>query len=53
MIIEVLTMGAIVACCGLLTWTAMKKYQSKIETRLEEIEANSTRLKIAERRFKK
>ena len=52
MIREVITIGAIVTLCGLLTWTAMKKYQPKIEARLEEIEAHSTELKVAERRFK-
>jgi len=53
MIIEVMTIGAIVVCCGLLTWATMKKYQPKIETRLEEIEAHSTELEISERRFRK
>ena len=49
MIIEVLTIGTIVTFCGLLTWTAMKKYQPKIEVRLNEIEARNTELKITER----
>ena len=53
MIIEVLILGSITVCCGLLTWITMKKYQPTIETRLEEIEARSTKLEISERRFRK
>ncbi|MGI0062415.1 MAG: hypothetical protein ACREBA_08190 [Nitrosotalea sp.] len=52
MIIEVLTIGAILVGCGLLTWTTMKKYQPKIIARLEEIESHSTGLEITKRRFK-
>ena len=52
MITESLEMGAIFACCGLLTWKVMKKYHSIIESRLHEIET-STELKITEKRFRK
>jgi hypothetical protein len=52
MIIEVLTIGTIVTFCGLLTWVAMKKYQPKIEARLNEIETNSTELRITEKRHR-
>ncbi|HEV2192120.1 MAG TPA: hypothetical protein VGR54_00715 [Nitrosopumilaceae archaeon] len=52
MIIETLEIGAIFACCSLLTWTAMKKHHSKIERRLQEIES-STELKVTEKRFRK
>jgi hypothetical protein len=52
MIIEALTIGVIMTFCGLLTWVAMKKYQPKIEARLDEIEANSTELKITEKRHR-
>ncbi|MHB8545166.1 MAG: hypothetical protein ACYDAJ_00155 [Nitrosotalea sp.] len=52
MIIEVLTIGAIITSCSLLTWFAMKKYQPKIEARLDEIETSSTGLKITEKRHK-
>lgn len=52
MIIEVLTIGAIMTSCSLLTWFAMKKYQPKIEARLDEIETSSTGLKITEKRHK-
>ena len=52
MIIEVLTIGTIVTFSGLLTWAAMKKYQPKIEARLNEIEAHSTELKITEKRHR-
>jgi hypothetical protein len=52
MIIEVLTIGTIMTSCGLLTWVAMKKYQPKIEARLNEIETNSTELKITEKRHR-
>ena len=52
MIIETLAIGAIFACCGLLTWKTMKKYHSKIERRLEEVES-STELRVTEKRFKK
>jgi uncharacterized protein YpmB len=51
MITEALTIAAI-ASCGLLTWIAMKKYHSKIERRLQEIES-STELKVTEKRFRK
>ncbi len=47
MITEALTIGAVFVCCGLLTWATMKKYHSKIERRLEEIEAHSTGLELA------
>jgi hypothetical protein len=50
---ETLEIGAIFACCGLLIWTAIKKYHSKIEIRLEEIESHSTELKVTEKRFRK
>jgi hypothetical protein len=52
MIIEVLSIGTILICCGLLTWAAMKKYQSKINARLKEIESNSTGLEISKKRFR-
>ena len=52
MILETLAMGAIFACSGLLTWKTMKKYHSKIERRLREIES-STELRVTEKRFKK
>jgi len=52
MIAETLEIGAIFACCGLLTWKVMKKYHSKIENRLQEVES-STELKITEKRFRK
>ena len=52
MITETLEIGAIFACCGLLTWKAMKKYHSKIERRFQEIESN-TELKVTEKRFRK
>lgn len=51
MLTEALTIVAI-ASCGLLTWTAMKKYHSKIENRFQEIES-STELKVTEKRFRK
>jgi hypothetical protein len=50
MIIEILTIGTIVTFCGLLTWAAMKKYQPKIEVRLNEIKDHNTELKITERK---
>lgn len=52
MIVETLEIGAIFACCGLLTWKVMKKYHSKIESRLLEVET-STGLKVTEKRFRK
>lgn len=52
MIIELLTIGAILASCGLLTWSAMQKYQTKIESRLEEIESRGAELEVTERRYK-
>ncbi|NHH97463.1 hypothetical protein DYY66_1547 [Candidatus Nitrosotalea sp. FS] len=52
MITELLTIGAILASCGLLTWSAMKKYQTKIESRLEEIESRGAELEVTERRYK-
>jgi len=52
MLTELLTLGAILASCGLLTWSAMKKYQTKIESRLEEIESSGTELEVTERRHK-
>ena len=52
MITEVLTIGAILTSCGLLTWTAMRKYQSKINARLEEIESHSTALEITKKRLR-
>jgi hypothetical protein len=52
MIIEVLTIGTIMTFCGLLTWVAMKKYQPKIEARLNQIEDHSIELKIREKRYR-
>ena len=52
MITEMLEIGAIFACFGLLTWKAMKKYHSNIERRLQEVES-STELKVTEKRFRK
>lgn len=52
MITELLTIGAILASCCLLTWSAMKKYQTKIESRLEEIESHGAELEVTERRYK-
>lgn len=52
MLTELLVMGAILASCGLLTWSAMKKYQPKIESRLEEIESRGAELEVTERRYK-
>jgi len=52
MIVETLEIGAIFASCGLLTWKGMKKYHSKVERRLQEIESN-TELKVTEKRFRK
>jgi len=49
-ITEALTIGTIFACCGLLTWATMKKYHSKIERRLQEIESHNTELEVIERR---
>jgi hypothetical protein len=51
MISEALTIGAILAGCGLLTLAAMKKYQPKINARLEEIESHST-LEITKKRLR-
>jgi len=51
MITEALTIVAI-ASSGLLTWTAMKKYHSRIERRLQEIES-STELRVTDKRFRK
>jgi hypothetical protein len=53
MIIETLELGAIFVCCGLLSWSALKKYHSNIEIRLEKIENHSTELKVIEKIFKK
>lgn len=52
MITETLEIGTIFACCGLLTWKVMKKYHSKIERRLQEVES-STELKVTEKIFRK
>ena len=52
MIAETLEIGAIFACCGLLTWKGMKKYHSKVERRLQEIDSN-TELRVTEKRFRK
>lgn len=51
--IEVLAVIAIFGSSGFLTWTAMKKYNSKIEQRLDEIDAHNTKLEITEREFRK
>jgi hypothetical protein len=53
MLTETLGIGAIFVCCGLCTWTAMKKYHSKIEMRLQEIESHTTELKVTEKRFRR
>ncbi len=52
MLTELLTIGTIFTSCGLLTWSAMKKYQTKIESRLTEIESRGTELEVTERRYK-
>lgn len=52
MITEVLTIGVILVSCGLLTWAAMKKYQPKINARLEEIESHSAGLEITKKRLR-
>lgn len=51
--IEEVAIVAIFGSCGFLTWIAMKKHNSKIERRLDEIDAHSTRLEVTERKFKK
>lgn len=53
MLTEAITMGAILACSGSLTWVAMKKYHSSIEKRLREIETHTTELEVKERRFRR
>ena len=50
--IETLEVIAIFAACGFLTWSAMKKYGSQIERRLDEIDIHSTEL-ITERKLRK
>ncbi len=52
MITEGLTIGSILISCSLLTWIAMKKYQPKIDARLEEIESYSTALEITKKRLR-
>lgn len=52
MMTEVLTIGAILTSCGILTWVAMKKYQPKINAKLEEIESHGTGLEITKKRFR-
>lgn len=52
MITEVLTIAVILVSCSLLTWTGMKKYQPKINARLEEIEFHSTGLEITKKRLR-
>ncbi len=51
--IEDLAVVAIFGSCGFLTWAAMKKYNSKIEQRLDEIDAHNTALEVTEREFRK
>lgn len=50
--IETLAVVAIFGSCGVLTWAAMKKYNSKIEQRLDEIDGHTTKLELKERRSK-
>ena len=50
--IETLEVIAIFGSCGFLTWSAMKKYNSKIERRLDEINNHSAEL-ITERKLRK
>ncbi|MGI0088485.1 MAG: hypothetical protein ACREBI_11100 [Nitrosotalea sp.] len=51
--IEELAVVAIFGSCGFLTWIAMKKYNSKIGQRLDEIDAYSIKLEVTEREFRK
>ncbi len=49
--IETVVLGTIFGLCGLLTWAAMKKYNSRIERRLNEIDAHTNL--VAERKSRK
>lgn len=50
--IETLEVIAIFGSCGFLTWCVMKKYNSQIERRLDEIDNHSTEF-ITERKLRK
>ncbi len=51
--IETIAIAAIFAGCGLLTWTAMRKYNVKIQRRLDEIDDNTAAVEMAKRQPRK